>query len=666
MSRMLAGPSGKGACAAADVTQASGIVLGIDAVRVFGSNAVVKANQTACNGATATAACTQDPSGLVFSGGPLTFANWRDVLALLYGGLDRSTNVVDCNSAKRNTLVSTWTNLFQNAGCTNANGTALTHAWRRDDNSGTSDVFSNLIGIQSAQHDQFNNATTKFAPSASAVNGFGTTPYCNALNWDPTEAAALPAACTAAADLHYVGPGGIPVAATVEATQKHHVPAAGTWGATPAGTQPFVFPTSYQDNDPIRIACSGNGSQGRAAEDVCNTDGKLGVVLPVPPIDFIHVQNPGLVSFTNAVECTSGSIAGDPPKVFACAPRNKGTTVNGPCPNNDTPLGIGCLIPIGAGAAGATSQCMTTKSELPTCFTGPCSPDGRVYNLHGYDGTGTDAVHNAHYINVAYTANDPAPVGTFTELINFTGAFARAHQREVGKGGLYVCQLDDATDQIGCFAQTDPLSVGYAGNTGDTWEGRDPNSATSSATAPNTVGLRVSQLEAGTTCTPAAPGSGIASYPLWRKLYFNSVLGFSRVTTAAELNLGQFEATDTNMDPIMTKYAFFNLPFSPNGTGPGGNPAQFCEDFNELNVCGAAANTNNGCGTNFVGGTPAGAALTSTFGTIPSDPSLTPASATKSTVCGNGIIEDFEDCDTSATLPAGCGTCSTICRCSNF
>jgi hypothetical protein len=283
-----------------------------------------------------------------------------------------------------------------------------------------------------------------------------------------------------------------------------------------------------------------------------------------------------------------------------------------------------------------------------------------VYNTQVYDGTGTDAVHNAHYLSVSIPEIDPSPVGAFTATVNHTGGYARIHEREVSKGGLYACQLDSDTDQIGCLVQADPLSVGIAANQGDTWEQRDPLVASdhSTSTAPNTQGLRVSQLQAGVACLPAPPGSGKPSYPLWRKLYFNTITGFARVTNASELNLGQYESVDSSINPILTQYNFFQLPFGPNGKGPGGNPAPFCEDLNEQAVCSATTTAANACNTN-VG-------LTSSFGTIPSDPSSAPGSATTSTICGNGIIEDFEDCDTAAALPTGCGTCSTTCRCSNF
>jgi hypothetical protein len=667
MSRMLA----SGACSAADLSQASGIVLAIDGIGVFAAASVINAN-TACNGAATTGPCTQDSSGVAFSGAggnPLGFTNWRDPLALLYGGLDRSTGVTDCASTKRGQLIATWSNLFQNTGCTNG---ALTHAWRRDDFSGTADAFSNLIGIQAAWKDPNGNSFTGNAVSPGAINGFGTTPYCNSLNWDQAEKSA--GACTNTADNHFIGPGGV-----VGADGKHHLPPPGVYGSTPLGTQSFVFPTSFQDNDPIRTTCLGNGSAGRVAEDVCNGDGKLGVVLPIPALDFVKAQNSSLVAYPSAVQCTGGTSSGAAPKVFLCAPRAHGTfQAVSQCPNGDTPFAFGCLIPVGAGASGPTSQCIAIKSEFPTlCNVGPCSTEGRVYNEQIYDGTAAGAIS---YLNVSI------PQPTFTQNISHTGGYARVHMREVSTLNTRNCQLDDATDQIGCLVQADTHSVGFAGATAATWEERDPVAGHPN-TPGDTVNVRVNGLEDGVACTPLPPGATGLSYPLWRKLYFNSILGFGRVTSAAELQLAEWESFDQNMTALVQAYGFFQLPFSPNGTDPtaGGGPNQFCEDFNETLVCGKTTANQNGCAfntsTDAVGGgalvnttitaftslapgavtTPgcAGLPAGSPGCTVPSDPSSDPTMSTKSTVCGNGKVEDFEDCEpTSASDP----NCSTICR----
>ena len=63
------------------------------------------------------------------------------------------------------------------------------------------------------------------------------------------------------------------------------------------------------------------------------------------------------------------------------------------------------------------------------------------------------------------------------------------------------------------------------------------------------------------------------------------------MTNTAELNLGEYESETNQFNSILTQYAFFPLPFSPNGKGSDGSPAQFCEDFNETLAgnCGATA-----------------------------------------------------------------------------
>jgi hypothetical protein len=682
MARMLA----SAACSAADVSQASGIVLGIDAVGVWAANAAINsaANGTACNGATSTPQCTQDPSGIAFSsagGNTMGFTNWRDALALLYGGLDRSTGVTDCASTKRQTLVSNWANLFQNSGCTNGTGTAaaLTHAFRRDDISGAADAFSNLVGFQASWKDPNGNTFTGEKVSSAAVNGFGTSPYCNALNWDQGEVSA--GACANTAPNHYVGPGGV-----VGADGKHHLPPAGTWGSVAATAQPFVLSTFMQDNDPIRTTCLGNASAGRPAEDVCNSDGKLGVVLPIPALDFVKVQIPSAVGFPSGVQCTGGTSSGAAAKSFLCAPRGKGSFVAvSQCPNGDTPFAFGCLIPVGPGASGPTSQCLTIKSEFPTlCNVGPCSNEGRIYNAQIYDGTAAGAISYA-----TQTVSEVSPtLGAYTNILSHAGGWGRIHMREVSTTGAKNCQLDSPDDNIGCLVQADQHSIGFGANTAGTWDERDPV-AGHSTTPGDTVGVRVNQLEPGIACTPASSTSGNPSYALWRKLYLNSLVGFGRVTNTAEQQLAEFESFDQNIAPIMLEYGFFTLPFSPNGTDPtpGGIPNQFCEDFNEVEVGCAGKTTNqNGCAfnttTDAVGGGPLANTSIPTFTsltpgavttpgcaglpagspgcTIPSDPSSDPMMSTTSTVCGNGKIEDFEDCDPKP--PASSPNCSNTCR----
>jgi hypothetical protein len=382
----------------------------------------------------------------VYSNNTFGFTSWRDVLALVYGGQDNSTGTVDCGSTKRASVVNNWANLFQSA-CTNAEPTCndathagkLWHAFRPDDGSSVAQVFAALLGLSPSA-------------SATAVNGFGTSPYCNAMNWDTSSGNAN---CSAGPAKQFVGPGGVGDGTGT----GHRVPPPGSYGAVPSGQQPFVFPTSYQDNDPIRRPCIGNASAGRAAEDVCNGDGNLGVVLPVPALDFIPESNPGLVSYPSTVQCAGGQSAGAFPKVFACAPRGNGTFMaNAPCPNGDMPFAFGCFIPVGNGPSGPTSQCIATKSEFPTlCNIGPCSGDGRVYNLHAYDGTAAGAIG---YLTVPISQPPPKP----TQNLRFTGAFARIHQRETIPVGLTACQNGAADLQIGCLVDADRCTLGLGDN----------------------------------------------------------------------------------------------------------------------------------------------------------------------------------------------------------
>jgi hypothetical protein len=99
-----------------------------------------------------------------------------------------------------------------------------------------------------------------------------------------------------------------------------------------------------------------------------------------------------------------------------------------------------------------------------------------------------------------------------------------------------------------------------------------------------------------------------------------------------------------------------------------GNPNPFCEDFNEATICGAATNV-NGCASNVTstGGLLQNATIGS-FTSAPPTPITTPGCPPAmpgvpactipiaSTICGNGIVEPYEECDPPSA------TCSLTCR----
>jgi cysteine-rich repeat protein len=618
MSRML--NSGASICTStthlpSGTVNAAGVVIGLDAVDILASTQ--SGGAAACNG-------TADGTGtgLAYSNATNGFGTWKDVLALVYGGKDNSTGTVDCNSTKRQQVVASWSNLYQN-GCSNGaavcgdatHGGALWHAFRRDDASGTSDVFASVLGLSPST-------------SASANNGFGTSPYCNAMNWDTSAANAN---CALGANKQWTGPGGVPDPTANDGV--HRRPPPGTWGDAPDPSSGAlgadVLPTSMQDNDPIRRPCQGGttNNPARAGEEVCNINGTLGLVVPVPASDFIPKENPGLVQYpTN--NCTGGFVSGKAPQVFTCAIRGTGTKHNGECPNGDALQGNQCQVPIDAN--NNTSQCVATKATVAHFASRNVSTaDGRAFNLNMRDGTTTDG--SVGYVQQHITT------ATGTLSLDFVGGHSRIHQVETAVAGLTKCQLVDASDQIGCIAQADPCSIGFAGDTGKTWGQRAPGGAVAS----NVDAARVNQVYP-TTATVQALGEA-NEYPLGRKLYFNSILGFASAQ-ADELALGQFESIATNINPILVGTGFFTL----GALSPMGTDTPFCEDFNQQTVCGAASN-DNACTRN-----PSG---------IPGETGADSVNnPTQSTICGNGKREAFEECDDGATNGKSGDACSTTCR----
>jgi hypothetical protein len=572
MSRMLKGGEGQNACLAAQTfpQNASGIVTGIDAIRVYGSSAVMN-NTATCNASPATP-CTSDPSGLAFSAAApgaaaLGLGNWRDVLCPDGSTCNPSAFQPSCADG-----ISTCVGF----------GVGLTHAWRLDDLSGAADVFANLLLLEGAvSYDPFGNVIPPITMSGAAVNGVGVSPYCNALNWDWSEQGGgntgncddgsllncttgqlcadgtyCLVQCSNTADKHFVGPGGIPVPGVTDARRFHHIPpvTCGTGSGTdwrcggtanvtsavwgwPQGValeasilQPQVQPTSYQDNDPLRTPCLGTGVATRPAEDVCNTDGQLGVVLPIPALDFIG--NPGnSATFTQefpSLTCNGPSQFTNAPSVYKCAPL-KSNWPNGICPNNDNGA---CYIPTNKSSDGFTTQCRATKQTALACERGNCAQDGRVYNLSAYTVPNFAIGQSANFV----TINIPqaGPPAAFP----FMGAYGRIHayntsQNKCAISGapcaqpastcadgsqctsfLTPCQFADATDTIGCLVQADPNSIGFAGSGGGSWEARSPIAINSNEPAAgNTQGIRVNGLGAGASCTPTVTETspGVAS-----------------------------------------------------------------------------------------------------------------------------------------------------------
>ena len=82
------------------------------------------------------------------TGSVYNLGSWKDVLALVYGGVHKNASK-NCASDVRRTLVNTWTNLFEGACPAGQCPTGLQRAYRRADLSGTTDTFVTLVGLNS-------------------------------------------------------------------------------------------------------------------------------------------------------------------------------------------------------------------------------------------------------------------------------------------------------------------------------------------------------------------------------------------------------------------------------------------------------------------------------------------------------------------------------------
>jgi hypothetical protein len=723
MSKMLT--NGSNLCTAyggslgSAANNASGVVIGLDAVDVYSS--LVAGGQAICNG-------TADATGfgLAYSGAPTgvfangnTGQNWKWALALLYGGLDLSApnggtnDNPDCNSAARKALVANWSNLFQQ-GASCANGAAsicnaaaptgfagaLGHAFRRDDGAGTSDVFSSLIGLQ----------INMPATSASSNNGFGASPYCNALNWDTNTTNNGGGFCANGLHDQFVGPGGVVDPASsctfkdfksadlksetcgAAGTGNHRMPPPGAWGSAPYTVSSSiasawdVLPTSLQDNDPIRRPCLGNstGNAFKSGEEVCNVDGNLGIVLSIPDSGFI-VSSLALTQYP-ANKCTGSFYGAKPPQILNCAPFATGHH-NGECPNGDSAFANSCFSPVDT--ANNTSQCLNNKTQFAIIQNRNLgSYDGRRHNLAMMDGDMNNGTMK--YIE------DTIQNGTSSVVNDFFGGAGRIHTVQTvfdvnlngGNPTNVACQMQDPSDQMACLAQADPCSVALSDDGAKTWDERAngnvcatlvagglcTGSGTSGTSAPYSGAscpaacvsqggastlvadsVRIDQIYPTSTTVLALGSQTTTEYQVGRKLYYNSLVGFPSLQTPTTGWADQAVQGELSLGEYLSNGAAVGPILTTLGffalsastqAAPYNTP--FCEDFNEPLVC---ANPETG-GT----WTNSNACAANASITAPTTAGLSPIPSTGS-ICGNGIVEAYEECDNGTPgVTSGPGT----------
>ena len=98
-----------------------------------------------------------------------TIASWRDVLALVYGGLHHGPAAIDCNGHVRRSLVANWGNLFEQTCSGTPCPQGLRRAFRSGDLDQTTRTFTALMGLNTI-------ALGRYEPGASPREN----PFCNA------------------------------------------------------------------------------------------------------------------------------------------------------------------------------------------------------------------------------------------------------------------------------------------------------------------------------------------------------------------------------------------------------------------------------------------------------------------------------------------------------
>ena len=588
--------------------------------------------------------CRSCTGGNYVIGGP---NGWRDVIRLIYTGLEQTTAATpasavnsipnrDCNGDLRRTLINNWSHLFENdcaqigsACCTGA----LRHAFRRDDESGTTDAFLAILGLPSLN---IQNEVSPFCNASQAgdeVAGNVDVPWAGQNNNCPSLPAGLPASLTANQFPGcFPGPRPRGVAPATQGplgragwmTSANALTGAGI--ASP-GTAARPFYTDFQDNDPARTACCGTDDIGQnvaahPVEQVCRARatvqcsslpaghcgpgpfgpaagsvGTLGVVLPInPPPDITIAPDPYPLPY-----CAPGRFRLGPAPATAVATNDPdfgslSGALNDRCPNGDKPLAMDlfnpnqarCFVPV---TLTDSPKCINGRNNLPTLTSltsaaaappvrvdafGACAPgfpcgDGRVYNLHLYNAV----LPATPAYQLAPRATQPA------SSVQVVGAYYRIHTTRTlltpptCAGGV-CCTEPSATRQLGCLVQASPCSLAYAGR-----EGTDVVLNSDAAGIESAISLKVDAREPTNQCVQNLLSPPSEFYPISRELFFNSMAGFENTGagTTQELELARcFSGGGTLVGGLPTLIGIINnVNFIPRP----GSGAPGCKDFDQ-------------------------------------------------------------------------------------
>jgi hypothetical protein len=220
--------------------------------------------------------------------------------------------------------------------------------------------------------------------------------------------------------------------------------------------------------------------------------------------------------------------------------------------------------------AGSTTspdpRCITANTTKCADLTG--RPDGRQYNLATVVAASQipTAQRGTTPFQYAFDANKRIMTGSFYRIHSTTAGAGNVPDPTVGQTGL--CQENDDTSQIGCLTDSDPCSIGYAGR-----ESAKSYPGTGTPPVPQTAPLKALAVNGTPPFTPASvnadpdtalknllqPAGTTPLYGLSRRLYFNTIFGFSNLK-GGENELAQCYGNNAIVGPAVSGHGFVAIP----------------------------------------------------------------------------------------------------------
>lgn len=425
-----------------------------------------------------------DPSYVL--GAVATVPGWKDVLRLIYTGckqgdglcantITRATRCGATSNPTRAALVNNYGNVFEGVDCPEGDHcTQLRAAYRRDDASGTTSFFLDVLGLRSGTNDLA--ARTRAANvGGSGTAGFQNVPeniFCDGGQFEGLWPAPY-------------ATGTVPVVAAVAAGQA------------------FI-------GDPLQRPCA-------AEDDLCGPTGTTGLVRPI--------RSPREFGFPS-VQCTRNNFDRKPWP-------NTGTVPT--CADGTAPTLRGCYAPYFSSSGTQNFDCLNPSNSRP--LQSPGSLDGRVFNFvwRLSNGDLSNANHeaanaaalpeiaqwrqNAATLNTGAVAAAGGVFGSTAALRtqSYTASGTQAAFTKVFTGGQ-VCQQGSATSLIGCIVGNTRCTIGVAGR-----EAADR--------APDDDNQEVIRLPGadGNSSVPSDTEIITDNYPISRSLFLNAIGGFENI-----------------------------------------------------------------------------------------------------------------------------------------